>query len=103
MPPGKGWVVLSGHSLGLRLTADGGRQGQDRKGVLQEVADAGYAGFGGGTGMFANPGVGDPRLRNPGCCERWRGLELSPSSRLNARSHHSRDLTYEVRDSATMR
>jgi sugar phosphate isomerase/epimerase len=48
---------MSGHQLGLQLIVYGGRQGQDLKGVLQEVADAGYAGFEGGTGMFANPGV----------------------------------------------
>jgi len=45
------------HKLGLQLIVYGGRPREDLKGVLREVADAGYAGFEGGTGMFAKPGV----------------------------------------------
>jgi len=46
---------MSEHKLGLQLIVYGGRQAQDLKGVLQEVANAGYAGFEGGVNMLADP------------------------------------------------
>jgi len=39
------------------LIVYGGRQAHDLIGVLAEVAEAGYAGFEGGTGMLTDPGV----------------------------------------------
>jgi sugar phosphate isomerase/epimerase len=43
--------------LGLQLIVYGGRQARDLIGVLEEVSGAGYRGFEGGVGMFAEPGV----------------------------------------------
>lgn len=43
--------------LGLQLIVYGGRQARDLRGVLREVGQAGYAGFEGGVGLLANPGV----------------------------------------------
>jgi sugar phosphate isomerase/epimerase len=46
---------MPSHQLGLQLIVYGARSGQDLKGVLQEVADAGYAGFEGGTRQLLDP------------------------------------------------
>jgi sugar phosphate isomerase/epimerase len=44
--------------VGLQLIVYGGRQSGDLVGVLEEVAEAGYAGFEGGTNMLEDPGPG---------------------------------------------
>ncbi|MGQ9732181.1 MAG: sugar phosphate isomerase/epimerase family protein [Candidatus Zipacnadales bacterium] len=48
---------MSQPKLGLQLIVYGERPREDLQGVLTEVADAGYAGFEGGVGMFEKPGV----------------------------------------------